>query len=238
MFSRMKGADKQIYITLWIACIIGALSILPYAFHLSGMTDFSFFSWATLLTALQAAVLFGIVCWLSYLIVPKTDLKPFEAKDPLKKIVYPGMIGGVVLGLVLWGLSSFIFSQSAFTGMHPPIWKGAVASLYGAVNEEVLLRLLFFSLFYFLFRKIFPAARRKRLLFLWSTNVIVALLFGLGHLPLAFKVSSMSSFEVFRILFLNGIAGCVFGWLYFSRGLWSAMVAHFVADWMVHVFLT
>ena len=234
----MKSSDKRIYIALWVACIIGALSVLPYAFHLSGLSSFFFFSWQTLFVAIQAAALFGIVCWLSFLLVPKTDLSPFSIKDPLKKIVYPGVIGGVAVGGVLWGLNSLIFPQSIFSGVHPPVWKGALASIYGGVNEEILLRLLFFTLFYFLFRKVFSVARRKKTLFLWLTDIIVALLFGLGHLPMAFKVASISSLEVIRILFLNGIAGCVFGWLYFSRGLFAAMLAHFVADWMIHVFLT
>jgi membrane protease YdiL (CAAX protease family) len=69
------------------------------------------------------------------------------------------------------------------------------------------------------------------------TNIIVALIFGLGHLPAAFKLIEPSFYEISRILLLNGIPGVVFGWLYWSRGLRAAMTAHFVADLMIHVFL-
>jgi membrane protease YdiL (CAAX protease family) len=34
---------------------------------------------------------------------------------------------------------------------------------------------------------------------------------------------------------LNSLAGLVFGWLYWRRGLKAAMVAHFSADLVLHV---
>nr|MBP7074489.1 CPBP family intramembrane metalloprotease [Rhabdochlamydiaceae bacterium] len=112
---------------------------------------------------------------------------------------------------------------------------GALASIYGAVNEEVLLRLFLLTLIYFLLSKF--VNRDKRLYVLWTANILAALIFGLGHLPAAFKLASPSPFEIFRILFLNGLAGVVFGWLYWSRGLWTAMAAHFATDLMIHVIL-
>ena len=69
-------------------------------------------------------------------------------------------------------------------------------------------------------------------------NLLVALIFGLGHLPTALKLTTPSGFEITRILLLNGIPGLVFGWLYWSRGFWTAILAHFVADLVIHVFLT
>lgn len=66
---------------------------------------------------------------------------------------------------------------------------------------------------------------------------MVAIIFGLGHLPVAFKLVTPSFFEIFRILLLNWIPGIAFGWLYWSRGLWTAMTAHFMADLVLHVFV-
>jgi len=65
----------------------------------------------------------------------------------------------------------------------------------------------------------------------------VALVFGIGHLPTLFKLATPSSFEIYRVLLFNGIGGLVFGWLYWSRGLWTAIGAHFVTDLVIHVFL-
>jgi membrane protease YdiL (CAAX protease family) len=36
---------------------------------------------------------------------------------------------------------------------------------------------------------------------------------------------------------LNGLAGLAFGYLYWTRGLESAMLAHFTADLVLHVLL-
>jgi len=40
-----------------------------------------------------------------------------------------------------------------------------------------------------------------------------------------------------RAIVLNGLVGVIAGWLYWRRGLESAMVAHFCADLVVHVAL-
>ena len=151
--------------------------------------------------------------------------------------MYPAVISGILIGLVLFLSDKFLFGSSVISGMHPPLWASALASIYGAVNEEVLLRLFLFTLLYFLFMKMFGKSPTKRPAILWSVNILVALIFGIGHLPLAFKLGASSASEISRILFLNGIAGVVFGWLYWSRGLWTAMSAHLIADLMVHVFL-
>jgi len=34
---------------------------------------------------------------------------------------------------------------------------------------------------------------------------------------------------------LNGLGGLAFGWLYWKQGLESAMMAHFLADIVLHV---
>ncbi|MFZ0564951.1 MAG: CPBP family intramembrane glutamic endopeptidase, partial [Chlamydiales bacterium] len=185
----------------------------------------------------QAALLFGLVCWLSYLVVPRTDLMPFPIDSSLKRNIFPGVIAGLLVGVALYLLDSAWFSSSLLSGTHPPIWTGLLASFYGAINEEVLLRLFMLTTVYFLLGKIFKLQPQNHLLFLWIANVIVAIIFGLGHLPAAFKLTSPSSFEVFRILLLNGIPGVVFGWLYWTRGLLAAMAAHFIADLVIHAAL-
>ncbi len=237
MLGRETVVNKRTFIVLWILCIIGSWSVLPYVFHLDiippSVSVIKFF----FLTTVQSTVLFGLVCWVSYLLLPKTDLYPFNVEHLLKGIIYPGMVSGVLVGLIIYILDSTIFQSSLLSGAHPPFWAGALASIYGAVNEEVLLRLFLFTLVYFLFGKIVNISHQNRLAFLWATNIVVAIVFGLGHLPAAFKLATPSSFEIFRVLLLNGIPGVVFGWLYWSRGLLSSMAAHFVTDLMIHVFL-
>lgn len=232
--------DKRVFFILWLLCIVGSMSVLPYIHYLEVLPAEVSFWRVLLLGTLQAAVLFGVVCWASFKILPKTDLCPFLIDHPRKRILSPALVSGILVGLVIFISDQTIFASSALAGVgvHPPFWAGALASIYGAVNEEVLLRLFLFTLIYFMLNKVFKCKPSNRLQVLWSTNILVALLFGIGHLPAAFKMlGSPSGFEISRILFLNGIAGVVFGWLYWSRGLWTAIAAHFITDLMIHVLL-
>lgn len=229
-----KKNNKALFLVLWLFCIVGSWSILPYVQY-SGIIPSSFpFTKVFLLVTLQTALFFGIACWLSYLLVPRAQLFPFSYDRPFKKIIFPGVIAGVIVGITIYLLNITVFNSSLLSDIHPPFWTGLLASVYGAVNEEILLRLFFFTLVFFLLKKIFRFKARNRLYFLWFANVIVAVFFGFAHLPALVKLVNPTSFEVFRIFLLNGIAGIVFGWLYWSKGLWTAMTAHFITDVMIH----
>ncbi len=223
---------------LWILCVVGFWAHIPYVQYLEILPD-TIPVWRTLLLGtVQTALLFGFICWLSSKILPKTDLHPFVYRNFLKQIAYPGIVAGILVGGAIFTFDQTVFHSSLLSGVHPPFWAGALVSLYGGVNEEVLFRLFLFTLIYFLFGKVIKIHGGNRVSILWSVNLLVAILFGMGHLPAVSKqLTSLSAFEIYRVLFLNGIAGIVFGWLYWSRGLWTAIVAHFVTDLMIHVFL-
>lgn len=237
----MKAHDdkkiRKTFVFLWLLCIAGSWSVIPYVQYL-GILPASLLQ-VLILGTLQAVLFYGLICYLSYKLFLKTDLRPFPDTFSLKRIVLFGLMPGLVIGLVIYLLDTIIFPSSLLmTGkVHPPFWIGALASCYGAINEEVLCRLFLFTLVYFGLNKIFSFGKQNRLLFLWITNVIVAIIFGLGHLPAAFKLITPSSLEIFRLLILNGIPSIIFGWLYWSKGLPIAMIAHFMADLMIHAVL-
>jgi hypothetical protein len=235
--NQMGISCKKTFFLLWILCIAGACLAIPYLqgmgilpAHVSLMNVYLF-------TASQSAIVFGIVCFLSYLIVPKTDLHPFNKGPLFSRTICLPLLAGALVGFSLFVFDKYVFRNSVFFDVHPPLWTGFLASVYGGINEEVIMRLFFFSLFCFLVSKCLKITKSNRLPLLWSVNILVALLFGLGHVPAALNLGPLSSFELFRILFLNGIAGVVFGWLYWSRGFWAAVAAHYVADLVIHVIM-
>lgn len=229
--------SKKPFLLLWFFCLIGSWSIFPYIYHLNILPPSISLPNAFLISTVQTALFFGLICYLSYKILPKTDLHPFIITNAFNQIFLPGVISGVVIGLIIFSLDNILFHASLLSGVHPPFWAGALASIYGAVNEEVFLRLFLFTSIYFTINKLKGSSTDNKLLILWITNIIVSIIFGLGHLPAALKLTTPSLFEVSRILLLNGIPGIVFGWLYWSKGLWTAMTAHFVTDLMIHVLL-
>jgi membrane protease YdiL (CAAX protease family) len=75
-------------------------------------------------------------------------------------------------------------------------------------------------------------------LVLWIAIVVVAVAFGLAHLPATAAIGlPIDTLVASRAIVLNGIGGVAFGWLYWRYGLESAMVGHFSADIVLHVLL-
>ncbi len=71
---------------------------------------------------------------------------------------------------------------------------------------------------------------------LWVGNVLAAVLFGLGHLPVVTAAGVTIDARVITVILVgNGLGGLVFGWLYWTFGLEAAMVSHFSTDIVYHV---
>jgi membrane protease YdiL (CAAX protease family) len=62
-----------------------------------------------------------------------------------------------------------------------------------------------------------------------------AFLFGLGHLPLVFALGTQVTISVIAYVIVgNSVFGLISGYLYWQKGLESAMIAHI----LVHVVMT
>ena len=184
-----------------------------------------------LVTAVQSA-LYGLVLgtvgiWLA----KKTGLWKDEHSIGGKPLLYTVIIS-VIGGLALILPDVFFFGKHvpAIAGMYveKPTIPCLVATItYGAVIEEVMLRLFFMTLLVFLLWKLF---QRKRELpstaVVVSANIVAALLFAAGHLPTTFVTLGNSPLILFRCFLLNGTFGLAFGWLYRKYGLRYAMLAH------------
>ena len=69
----------------------------------------------------------------------------------------------------------------------------------------------------------------------WVAIVLVAVLFGLGHLPATSVITPLTPMVVARALVLNGIAGIAFGYLYWKHGLEAAMIGHMSAHLVMQI---
>jgi membrane protease YdiL (CAAX protease family) len=118
----------------------------------------------------------------------------------------------------------------------PAPWQGFLAAFYGGINEEILLRLLVMSFLAWIGRAVSKTAEGgPTLTVLWVANILAAVLFGLGHLPVTSALMALTPLVVIRAIVLNGLVGVGFGYLYFKHGLESAMLSHFCADLVLHV---
>jgi hypothetical protein len=65
----------------------------------------------------------------------------------------------------------------------------------------------------------------------WTANVLFAVAFGAAHLQTAAAIGwPINALVITRTIVLNGLGGLAFGWLFWTFGLESAMLAHFFAD--------
>lgn len=150
------------------------------------------------------------------------------AKKPLMIAAAVGVLGGLVMILsdvLFFGRYSEAVMNSYASKPTIPYLLGMVT--YGAVIEEVMLRLFNMSLIAFILHKLFWRKNGDTpVVALITANILSALLFAAGHLPATFTLLGDSPLIIFRCFLLNGGLGLLFGWLYRKYGLRYAMIAH------------
>ena len=183
------------------------------------------------ITAAQAAG-YGIVLGIAGIFLgKKTGLWKDETtivKKPLMASLVVALIGGLVLILsdVLF-FGHYCEAIMASYAVKPTIPYLIGTVTYGAVIEEVMLRLFFMTLIAFLLHKLFgKGSKTPAVWILLAANVISALLFAAGHLPATFQLLGNSPMILARCFLLNGGLGFLFGELYRRYGLRYAMIAH------------
>ena len=254
----------RVFFILWIAAILSSIAILPYALALQSSTLESMDLPIPLpaliaLQLAQSAILFGIIIFAGMYFASRVELgtpildsiaRGESTSDKIRAIL-PISIGlGVIAALLIIGLDVFVFQPALINELgtsadalnlqnaQPAAWKGFLASFYGGIAEEILLRLLVMSFLAWLGRFVSKTQEGKPTsAVFWIANILAAVLFGLGHLPATATFLPLTPLVVTRAILLNGIGGVIFGWLYWKRGLESAMVSHFSADIVLHVLL-
>ena len=254
----------RVFFILWLAAILSNVAILPYALELQSSALESIdlpIPLPALITLqiLQGAVLFAIVIFAGMFFASRVGLgtpildlltRGESVADKVRAIL-PISIGlGILAGLLIIGMDVFLFQPLLVNELgasaealklqeaQPAAWKGFLASFYGGIAEEIQLRLLVMSFLAWLggFISKTQEGRPTSAVF-WIANILAAVLFGLGHLPATASLLPLTPLVVSRAILLNGVGGVIFGWLYWKRGLESAMVAHFSTDIVLHVLL-
>lgn len=248
--------DWRAFAVLLAGALVGVLGILPYGVSLlnrmpSSVQDTLPSLWIVLpVQVVQSMVLVGLATALGLWLGPRVGLgAPLlsrlvrgdrEARSRLRAQA-PASTGlGVLVGSVIVLLDLVVFTPrlaavgAPVESLHPPAWQGLLASLYGAIPEELLLRLGLMTLLVWIGAQLTRCAVPRPAV-VWTAIVAAALLFGAGHLPTTAAMLPLTPLVVTRALVLNGVGGLAFGWLYWKRGLLTAMMAHFSADLVLHV---
>jgi|LGOV01.1.fsa_nt_gb membrane protease YdiL (CAAX protease family) len=242
----------KLVLLLLIACFVAVLAVLPYALSLQSeaLAELPIpLPVVVLLSLLQSTVMFLVAIIVGLIVSRRVGLKTpildnYVAGKPVAGMIAPTLKRGVIYGTLV-GLAIILMDWAGgqvvdlhFPETVAPVWQGALASLYGGIAEEVLMRLFFMSVLVWLIGVVLKNSDGSpRTSAFWLAIVCSAVLFGLGHLPATAQLVELSPFVVLRAILLNGIGGIVFGWLFWKRGLETAMAAHFSTDIVLHVAL-
>lgn len=144
----------------------------------------------------------------------------------------PALILGRGLGVTLVAADPLIFSKFVpalspdFTS--PPTLLNLLCSLlYGGIIEELMMRLFVMSLVSLIIWKLF--FRRNENVpagVLAAANIISALLFAAGHLPVTAQTLGITPVILIRCFVINGRGGLAFGLLYRKHGIQYSMLCH------------
>ena len=186
------------------------------------------------ITVVQIALystIFGII---GIILSNKIGLwKKFEKnKKAIKLTIIISIMGGLALSLLdRYVFGSFI-DQVFHSYDNKPTFEYIIASFtYGAVFEEILMRLFLMTLLSWLIKKIFYKKEKQiptKVLII--SNIICALLFSAGHIPSTIQTFGyINALLLFRCFLMNGLFGASFGYLYRKYGIHYSMLAHFGA---------
>ncbi|HEX8994915.1 MAG TPA: CPBP family intramembrane glutamic endopeptidase [Ktedonobacterales bacterium] len=242
---------------LFGAAVVGVACVMPYSLELTrdaltkAQERIRRPRWVLiLLQGAQSVVLIGAATVLGLLIAHQIGLgapllegllsgKSVSAQA--QGMIAPALILGVASSVVMLLLEITVFWPRLPKAMRetfpiPSLWKRLLASVYGGIDEEILLRLFLLSLLAWLIGFVWRLPNGLPTVgALWVANVIAAVIFGLGHLPAtAAVVKTLTPLLVVRAILLNGVVGVATGYLYWRYGLEAAILAHFAADLVLH----
>lgn len=258
----IKRFNWKIFFILLAACIWGVMAVLPYTLDLQkdALVKLPMPLWLLLtLQVVQNGILFAVTIGLGLLLagriglglpILEAKLAGESVKERVMAILPISILVGIIGSVLIVGLDVYVFGPALkaelgavaervnLQGAQPAAWKGLLASFYGGVNEEVLLRLFLMSLLAWVGKFVNKTAEGLPTApVFWVANILAAVLFGLGHLPATATLLPLTPLVIARAIVLNGLLGVALGYLYWKRGLEAAIVSHFSADIVLHVLL-
>ncbi len=151
----------------------------------------------------------------------------------LKPQIIPGFVGGLAGGVAIvagWVLAKpylpplFVARAEQFNKFLPTLTR----LLSGGITEELLVRWGLLTFLVWAAWRLFQGGQgRPRAVYCVGAIAVSSVVFGLGHLPIAFAlVDHVTAPTVFFVITANSVFGLIAGYLYWKKGLEAAVIAH------------
>jgi hypothetical protein len=250
----ISNKTRRLFLLLWVLGMAGVLSFLLVDLEaLIAMvplpddqkTQMPPWFVIKLASVAQPAILVTVAVLIGMCFAPKVGLRAPASEafaerrailPELRPQVLPGVVAGILSGVAIvacWLLfrpfldAEFVVRSEGFNKLMP----AAVRFLYGGLTEEVLLRWGMMTFLAWLGGRLVSrdSERPPGVVFV-AAIMISAFLFGILHLPIASLLSGGLTVPLtLFVVTANSIFGIVAGFLYWRRGLESAMIAHILA---------
>lgn len=241
--------NKRLFIILLLAGFAGVLSlllldiskiikILPPGIEVPPMP----FGLVKVLGLIQPTVILTTAILVGIGLAPKVGLsapaaealaKRGESPAALRPQIVPGIIGGIVGGMAIVAITAatkpFLSAASieliAKFGQLMPI---PTRLLYGGITEELLLRWGLMTLSVWLGWRLIQRNEHRPAAWIFVVGILISsIVFGIGHLPVAIMLfPEPTTALIIFVIAANSAFGLAAGFLYWKRGLESAMIAH------------
>ena len=248
-------SNLRLFLILWLAGFLGVLSFLlvdlkaliamvplPAGQSLDGLPPPVILK---IVSLIQPLVLVSIAVLLGVSLANRVGLhapaaEAFAVGEPVVPKLIPQVLPAIIAGtaggiaiVLIWVIAKpylsaeFIRRAEGFNSLLP----APVRFLYGGLTEEILLRWgLMTFLVWLPWRLIQKGEGSPKRVFVVAAIFISAFLFGAGHLPVASMLAGQLTFPlVAYVIAANSVFGIAAGFLYWKRGLESAMIAHMFA---------
>lgn len=245
------GTKKRLFLILWAAGFAGILSIL--LIDLKGLIEIVPLPPGTevpqinltllkFISLIQPTVILSVAVLIGVGLASKVGLSAPVAESmasrgnwfaALKPQIVPGIIGGIVGGvaIVLTATASKPFLPAeavTLIGEFTKLLPLPTRVLSGGLTEELLLRWGLMTLLVWMAWRIFQKGQASPKGFYFVVAILISsFVFGIGHLPIAFMLFPEPTLALMIfVVAANSTFGLIAGWLYWNKGLESAMVAH------------
>src|SRR5215204_1057432 len=242
--------NTRLFIILWLAGLAGVLSfllvdldaliaILPIP---AGTEIPTSIPTLKLLSLIQPAVILAVAVLVGVVLASKVGLSSPVAESAasggnpvsaFKPQIIPGIVGGlaggVALVLIAAILKPFLSPEMlARIGEYGKVLPLPTRLLYGGIIEELLLRWGLMTLLVWAAWRLFQKGQdRPKPAFFVGAILISSVVFAIGHLPLAFMLFPEPTLALTLFVIVgNSAFGLIAGYLYWKKGLESAIIAH------------
>jgi hypothetical protein len=242
--------NNRLFLILWVTGFAGVLSFLLVdvdalikSLPLPAGTEIPMSIPALkLLGLVQPAVILAVAVFVGVALAPRVGLSSPVAEaaasggdwvSAFKPQLIPGICGGlaggvaIVLIAAVWKplLPPEVVTRIGEFGQLLPL---PTRLLYGGITEELLLRWGLMTLLVWAAWRLFQKGQgRPKPAFVVSAILVSSLVFAISHLPIAFLLFPEPTLALVMFVIVgNSAFGLIAGFLYWKKGLESAIIAH------------